>query len=461
MQKKLSLRLILSILAIALLGFTNIMLETALNVSFPELMSDLNVNSATVQWLTSGVILLTAMVIILSPWLKARFTNRTQFMVAGAISLIGILIDATANQFGLILFGRFLQGIGAGVGLPLMNNVVFEQVPEERRGTMVGLASLIVAFSPALGPAFGGLLTSLFGWHMIFWVVLPIQVFALILGWFTIMQIDEVDKKKPLDWIGWLLLSSFFIGLLMTIDRLSTEGLLNPVSLFFALLTIAGIVGYYFYAKRTTDPLLTPEIFSNKLFRRAVIAATLVQMNNLTYNYAIPMGLQLVLGKDALVAGLSLFPGAVCFALMSILSGNLYDRYGAKLPNTIGIVFLSVGVIWMLVLPFEVWTMTVGFILTQIGGGFWVGSNMTNAISHLQPIHYNAGNSVFATTQNYSASVGIAIAAAIVSVFQQGAQHMGSATLTGIEWAYRLALLMMVGAVWLSYLILKSLKREA
>nr|MCH9869532.1 hypothetical protein [Serratia marcescens] len=79
-EKVLSPKLILSILAIALIAFTDIMLETALNVSFPVLMANLHVDSATVQCLTSGVILLTSMVIIMSSWLKDRFKNRSQFM---------------------------------------------------------------------------------------------------------------------------------------------------------------------------------------------------------------------------------------------------------------------------------------------------------------------------------------------------------------------------------------------
>ena len=148
-SEKLSLRLVFSVLAIGILGFTDIMLETALNVSFPILMTEFNVTSNVVQWLTSGVILLTSMVVILSPWLKKNFTNRSQFITATIISLIGVLINAISGDFGWTLFGRLLQGIGGGVGFPLMYNVIFEQVPEKKRGTMVGLGSLIISFAPA------------------------------------------------------------------------------------------------------------------------------------------------------------------------------------------------------------------------------------------------------------------------------------------------------------------------
>ncbi|USS92494.1 MFS transporter [Fructobacillus americanaquae] len=454
-EKVLSPRLILSILAIALLGFTDIMLETALNVSFPALMKQLHVDSATVQWLTSGVILLTSMIVIMSPWLKARFSNRSQFMVAGVVSLIGIFIDATSNQFGLILFGRLLQGVGAGVGLPLMNNVVFEQVPDNRRGTMIGLASLIVSFSPALGPAFGGFLTAYYGWHMIFWVVLPIQLFALIVGWFTIQQIDPL-KKARFDLIGWLLLSCFFVGGLITVDRLSGHGLFNILSLTALAVMLIGIFGYYFYAQKEAEPLLSPKMFALPMFRQAVLAAVLIQVVNLTFNYAIPMGLQLVLKQSSSVAGLSLFPGAIGFAIMSIISGNLYDRFGPKLPNAIGLGFIVLGMVWIVLVPFTVWSMTIAFVITQLGGGFWFGNNMTNAISHLDRAFHSAGNSIFSAVNNYSAAVGIALAASIISIFQKGATNMSAATLNGIQWTYRFDVILIALAVYLSMKVMKG-----
>ena len=293
---KLSPRLVLSVLAIGLLGFTDIMLETALNVSFPMLMTEFKVTSSTVQWLTSGVILLTSMVVILSPWLKKNFTNRSQFIVATVISIVGVLIDAVSNTFVITLFGRLLQGIGGGVGLPLMYNVIFEQVPEKKRGTMVGLGSLIISFAPAIGPAFGGYLTQNYGWHMVFWVVLPVQIGSLILGWATIKQVSTIKKEK-LDIIGWLLLSLFFVSGIFVIERISTHGLVNLLSLLMTLAMFVGIIGYILYAKRVDNPLLSPEIFKFKVFRFGIAAAFVAQIVNLTFNYAIPMVLQIVLLK--------------------------------------------------------------------------------------------------------------------------------------------------------------------
>jgi len=406
-EKKLSARLILSVLAIGLLGFTDIMLETALNVSFPILMTTFNVTSSTVQWLTSGVILLTSMVVILSPWLKKRFTNRSQFIVATLISIAGVLIDAVSHDFSFTLFGRLLQGIGGGVGMPLMYNVIFEQVPENRRGTMVGLGSLIISFAPAIGPAFGGYLTQNYGWRTVFWVVLPVQIGSLILGWLT----------------------------------------------------------YLWYAKREPSPLLDPQIFKFKTFSFSIAASFVTQTVNLTFNYAIPMALQIVLFQNAQVAGLALLPGALGYAFMAIVSGRLYDRYGAKLPIMIGLSLMMIGTLCMAILPLSVANMTLSFMIVQLGAGFWFGNNMTHAVSHVAVAHQNAGNSIFSATNNYSAAVGIALAAGVLAIFQNQAVDSKAAfvaaTRAGTVWMFRLDILLIVIAGSLSLWALRVVKQRA
>ncbi|MGX7043360.1 MFS transporter [Leuconostoc holzapfelii] len=461
-ETKLSARLILSVLAIGLLGFTDIMLETALNVSFPKLMATFNVTSSTVQWLTSGVILLTSMVVILSPWLKKRFTNRSQFVVATVISLIGVLIDAISNDFGWTLFGRLLQGIGGGVGMPLMYNVIFEQVPENKRGTMVGLGSLIISFAPAIGPAFGGYLTQNFGWHTVFWVVLPIQIGSLVFGWFTIRQISVVVKEK-LDWLGWLLLSTFFVAGIFMIERMSTHGFTNIYSLGLFVLMLGSIVSYLLYAKHETAPLLDPRIFKFKTFSLSIAASFVTQAVNLTFNYAIPMALQIVLLKNAQVAGLTLLPGALGYALMAIVSGRLYDRFGAKLPIMIGLSLMLIGTLLMATLPISVGHMTLSFMIVQLGAGFWFGNNMTHAVSHVAVTFQSAGNSIFSATNNYSAAVGIALAAGVLAIFQKDAAGSKSALMTatqqGTSWMFRLDIILILIAAGLSLWALRVVKK--
>lgn len=79
--------------------------------------------------------------------------------------LLGLIVDATAPIFPVLLIGRVIQGIGTGIALPLMFNIILEQVPKGKVGTMMGVGSMITGIAPALGPTFGGIVLQELNWR--------------------------------------------------------------------------------------------------------------------------------------------------------------------------------------------------------------------------------------------------------------------------------------------------------
>ena len=134
-DKKIDLKLILSIVATGIMSFSGVVVETAMNVTFPSLMEEFQIGTSSVQWITTGYLLVLA---------------------------------AVTPVFSLLLLGRLIQGVGTGIALPLMFNITMEQVPEEKLGVMMGTASLITAMAPAVGPSLGGFIVNHFGWRIVF-----------------------------------------------------------------------------------------------------------------------------------------------------------------------------------------------------------------------------------------------------------------------------------------------------
>ena len=157
-ERRLDARLVVSIVAVGIMSFAGEAVETAMNVAFPALMGEFGVNTATVQWVTAGYLLVLSAIMPVSSFLNRRFRARTLFLAAMLTFLAGTIMSAAALHFALLIGGRILQGIGTGVALPLMFNIVLQQVPHERMGTMMGLATLITAIAPAVGPSLGGFL---------------------------------------------------------------------------------------------------------------------------------------------------------------------------------------------------------------------------------------------------------------------------------------------------------------
>ena len=105
-RKKVDARLILSIIAVGIMSFSGVVVETAMNVTFPTLMQEFQIGTSTVQWITTGYLLVLAIIIPASSYLKRRFTTKALFITAISLFIAGTLLSATAPVFALLLLGR-------------------------------------------------------------------------------------------------------------------------------------------------------------------------------------------------------------------------------------------------------------------------------------------------------------------------------------------------------------------
>lgn len=165
-----------AIFATGLLSFCEVIVETSMNIAFPTLMREFNVSTNIVQWMTSIYLLAVSIVVPISVVLKSRYKTKSLFIVANILFFFGILIDAIAVNFVFLLLGRIIQGIGTGIALLLMFNIILEQVRQSRGGTMMGVRNMITGIAPAVGPTFGGVVLQALGWCWVFWMLLPLIV---------------------------------------------------------------------------------------------------------------------------------------------------------------------------------------------------------------------------------------------------------------------------------------------
>ena len=209
MQQKIDRHVIAAVIATGLLSFCGGIVETAMNITFPTLMNDFKVDTGTVQWMTSIYLLLVAIIVPLSAYFKATIKTKTLFLTAISLFIGGIIIDALAGNFVWLLIGRAIQGIGTGISLPLMFNIILEQVPQSKIGMMMGLGNLITGIAPALGPTFGGVVVDQLGWRWVFYLLLPLLLVSLVLGVWGIRQGSSLQANR-FDGISFALIIVFF-----------------------------------------------------------------------------------------------------------------------------------------------------------------------------------------------------------------------------------------------------------
>lgn len=134
-----------------------------MNVAFPTFINEFQISTALVQWLTTIYLLVLSIVVPLFGYLKNRFKNKTLFLMSVLFFTAGVVISAISSSFSVLLVGRAIQGLGTGIALPLMFNIIMEQTPPSKIGMMMGIGTMIPAIAPAIGPIFGGIVITKFG----------------------------------------------------------------------------------------------------------------------------------------------------------------------------------------------------------------------------------------------------------------------------------------------------------
>lgn len=432
-ERVLDARLLFSIIAAGIMSASGIVVETAMNVTFPTLMHEFNIGTSLVQWITTGYLLVLALIIPTSAYLKRRYSTRSLFITAITSFLTGTLLAAWSPNFNLLLAGRLFQGIGTGIALPMMFNIILVQVPGERLGFMIGVASLITAMAPAVGPSLGGMIVSYFGWRMIFVSLLPFLLLSAILGIKNIRQAGTLEPTNfniPL----YLLLIIGFSSLIFATNLASSHGWLSNIVLALFAISILSLTLFYRQSLKSSSPLLHVEIFRYAPYSLSTISLLLIGFICLGLGFLIPNYAQLVSGTDAFTAGCLLLPGCLLGAALAPISGRLLDKFGAKRPILLGNTSILISVICYSLYPGELssFLFIIFYLFFAFGQGFSMGTIMTNGLSQL-PEDLNAdGNAAMNTLLQLAGAVSTAVISTIVATAQAAEPaNLAHATMLG------------------------------
>ena len=433
-------RLVMSIVATGIMSFSGVCVETAMNVTFPTLMSEFSIDTATVQWMTTAYLLVLAAVVPTSGYLNRRFETKHVFRVAMVFYIAGIVCGMTAQIFPMLLLGRVLEGIGTGVALPLMFNIITEQAPQKNLGFMMGVGSLVTALAPAVGPSVGGWLSETFGWRAIFAALLPILIVAFILGCFSIRQSHAVSREH-FDLPGWAALAGAFAALVFAVDEGANVGWTSPVilALFAAFIVLLAL----FIARehRCDHPLIHLAIFSHRGYVLGLGVIASLQFAILGLSFLLPNYAQLAMGAGQTEAGSVLLWGCILGAVLAPISGQLLDRLGARAPILTGAMLAVAACAGFTLLAPHMTTMHAILVYVIFAGGqsLMYGNNMTCALRFLPAEIKADGNAMFTTLQQLSGAIGTSVCAAIVNAAQSGASagtaRMATATAAGTQQA--------------------------
>lgn len=215
----------MSIVATALLGFSGILSETSMNVTFPTLQKVYHLPLSSLQWITTVYLLAVAISMTVSATLQQNVKEKTILNVSLILFTSGTILAFATPSFSIMIVGRAFQGLGTGIGMTLMFNLILERIPPQKIGTYMGIGGLIMSLAPAFGPTYGGFMIARLPWQWIFIFILPVPLICFVLNHLYIEN-SQKGEKRPFDISSFILLALALITSLLAITSLE-EGKIN------------------------------------------------------------------------------------------------------------------------------------------------------------------------------------------------------------------------------------------
>lgn len=324
-------------MVITLLGgsFITAFSETLMNNALPTIMREVRVDEMTVQWLSTGYMLIAGITMPLAAFLLRAVKLRRLFTFTMSIFLVGTIIAAAAPNFPFLLAGRLTEGIAVGVNMPLIPSVLSLIYPANKRGTVMGLAGIIINLGPAIGPTISGIIVDTFSWRMLFLILLPLIILVIIGTQFFVKNVVST-RKLELDWLSVIAATS---GLGMLLYGLGRIGQTGTVGLEIILLLIfGGFIVFYFIKRqlKLAHPLLEMRVYGAPSFRLGAILALINTSSLMATELMLPLFNQNVIKVTPMISGIMLLPSAIIMLIISPIAGRLYDEIGIKKVALIG-----------------------------------------------------------------------------------------------------------------------------
>ncbi|WP_125682365.1 DHA2 family efflux MFS transporter permease subunit [Levilactobacillus yonginensis] len=424
-------------------GFVGMFSETSLNIALPQLMVQLGVTTATIQWLVTGYMLMVGVVLPLSSIITKWFTTRQVILFALIDFAVGAVISATEPGFGVLLFGRMIQGIATGLILPLMFTVAMQIFPPYKLGAAMGVISLVIMFAPAVGPTLAGIVLGVASWRWIFWLFVPFLVIAFIFAVTSLTNIAEVTRPK-VDLLSIILSTIGFGSLVMGVSLASDHGWGSGAVIGSLVLGLVVLAWYTHRQLNTEKPVLNLRAFAIPGFR---MGAVLVMINFgiiLSAMYLLPMVIQKGLLIPVALTGIIMFPGGIVNALVSAGAGRLYDRVGAQKPVRIGFIISMVGALMLAFTSTSsaVWYIILAHVVLMIGVPLAMSPSQTHGLNALTDPIAADGSAIMNTFQQVVGAISTAIATSLLGMGQaaytatSGVNHAAGAFVNGAHYGF-------------------------
>lgn len=409
--------------AIGIATFMSALDGSVVNTIQPLLIEKLHADVAMVEWvLTVYLLVVSGLLLGMGRWGDMR-GHKPVYLGGFVIFVVSSALCGLAPTVGLLIGFRVLQAVGAAMLFSSGPAIITQNFPPEMRGKALGIQLTLTYLGLTLGPLLGGWLAQNYGWGSVFFINVPVGLPALYISWRYIPAERPPDTGKKFDIAGGVLFLVGLVSVLLALNKAHDWGWLTPLTL--GVLGVGVVtLGFFFWLEgRISDPMLDLGLLRNRLFGMAAISALLNYIGLYSTLFLVPHYLH-GRGYNSAHTGLVLAAQPLAMAAIASFSGAISDKVGTRLPTTVGMAILTVGLIVLSRLGADtpISYVVLGLVLAGLGTGMFVSPNNSAMLGSAPRERRGIASGIMATARNVGMVLGIGLAGAIfTSVMAHGA----------------------------------------
>jgi EmrB/QacA subfamily drug resistance transporter len=348
-------------------------------IALPSIANELHTSLITLVWIAIGYWVITASMLLTFGRLADMFGRVKLYNLGFALFTIGsglCCVSQTGEQ--LIVF-RIIQAFGAAFIFSNSSAILSDSFPESERGKALGINQISIVVGSVMGLVIGGALTSYFGWRSIFWINIPIGIFATVWAFSKLKEMGTTKKEK-IDWLGNLLFAGGLIVLLVGITFGSFHLLDINETILFILAGIFLLILFYKTEKKVSFPMMDLTLFRLRLFTSSNIAIFLNSLARGAFTFVMVFYLQ---GPTMLLSpldsGIYLIPVSLALAIVAPITGWFFDKYRFQIISQAGLIVSAIGFVMLTTMGSTISYADAILPLALIGAGMGIFTSPNRA----------------------------------------------------------------------------------
>jgi DHA2 family multidrug resistance protein len=356
-------RLVLATLAVALATFMNVLDSSIANVAIPTIAGNLGVSVDEGTWVITLFAAANAIAIPLTGWLTQRVGQIKLFVWAILLFVISSWLCGIAPNLPVLLAARILQGVVAGPLIPLSQAILLGSYPKERSSHALALWAMTATVGPIAGPALGGWITDSYSWSWIFYINIPVGLFAAGVTWAIYRARETPTKSLPIDKVGLVSLIAWVGSLQIMLDKGKDLDWFNsPVIIALTVFALVSFVFFLIWELTEKNPIVDLRLFAGRNFLGGTVAISVAYAVFFSNLVLLPQWMQGYLNYRSVDAGLVTAPLGIFAVILAPVMAKIMHRSDARVLATLaflgfaGVFFMrshyTTGVdTWTLVMP--------------------------------------------------------------------------------------------------------------